>query len=209
MTGYRTYQLFLAVKQHFSLSNYDLVKYQCKVNCSPKSFQNRKDKYWFDKLSRHYGNDVFNFLVANLSDNNKLTIRQLHEEECRDRWLEWCNRINRLKYDFESTINFLDITTENIKEYFLGNEDGVPIWKDVVRGAITKEQYYIFDKAMGLSEHHMTKYGQQKILRIRAKSYLTYKSVLNIIVGKKDWFEESVLEFLQRKIKDQKSEVKI
>tara|TARA_B110000495_G_C23032506_1_gene615380 strand:+ start:2285 stop:2869 length:585 start_codon:yes stop_codon:yes gene_type:complete len=60
---YSCYKLFLAMKMHFE-SNYDGVKYHWKTNAKPDSFYKRRDKYFFDKLSRKYGSDIKEFYAS-------------------------------------------------------------------------------------------------------------------------------------------------
>lgn len=51
MTSYEAYQLFLALKQHFTSPSYDFFKYNGKVRTSVDSFEKRKDVYIFRKLA--------------------------------------------------------------------------------------------------------------------------------------------------------------
>jgi hypothetical protein len=43
---FESYKLYNALKLHFE-GSYDAVKYNYKTNVTPKSFLNRKDKYFF------------------------------------------------------------------------------------------------------------------------------------------------------------------
>ena len=54
MTGYEAFGLYESLKLHFSKDSYDFFKYNGKTNISVTSFENRKDKYHFYKLSRKY-----------------------------------------------------------------------------------------------------------------------------------------------------------
>ena len=56
MTGYEAFGLYESLKLHFSKDSYDFFKYNGKTNISVTSFENRKDKYHFYKLSRKYTN---------------------------------------------------------------------------------------------------------------------------------------------------------
>lgn len=67
MTSFEAYQLFLAIKQHFTIPTYDYFKYNGKVRASANAFENRKDKYGFEKLSR-LPDPKTRLLACNLSD---------------------------------------------------------------------------------------------------------------------------------------------
>jgi hypothetical protein len=66
MTGYDAYQLFLALKQHFT-SSYDFFKYNGKVKTSVDSFEKRKDCYNFRKLA-NLGNCQERVVAALIND---------------------------------------------------------------------------------------------------------------------------------------------
>jgi len=51
VTGFEVYKMYLALKQHFTKDNYDYVKYRGKVTASEKSFEERRDRYFFKKLA--------------------------------------------------------------------------------------------------------------------------------------------------------------
>ena len=52
MTPFEVYKTYLALKNHFTQAKYDYNKYCGKVRASLNSFYKRKDRFWFEKLSR-------------------------------------------------------------------------------------------------------------------------------------------------------------
>jgi hypothetical protein len=76
-TPYEAYKTFLAVKSHFTTS-YDYIKYNGKVSASQHSFEVRKDKYQYYKLSKH--KDPLQYLVANFVDGDLKWIGDLFRE---------------------------------------------------------------------------------------------------------------------------------
>ena len=52
MTPIDTYKTYLALKNHFTKDQYDYHKYCGKVKAQLQSFYKRKDRYWFERLSR-------------------------------------------------------------------------------------------------------------------------------------------------------------
>ena len=65
---YDAYVKYLALKSHFSQKNYDYIKYNGKVKAWRTTFETRKDKYFFYKLSKM--KDPVEFLIANFIDND-------------------------------------------------------------------------------------------------------------------------------------------
>jgi len=61
---FESYRLYNALKLHFE-SGYDAVKYNFKSNVTPKSFFNRKDKYFFAKLAKKHNGNLKDYYVAN------------------------------------------------------------------------------------------------------------------------------------------------
>ena len=47
MTGFEVYKMYLALKQHFTKSDYDYFKYEGKVRANENSFEQRRDRYFF------------------------------------------------------------------------------------------------------------------------------------------------------------------
>ena len=66
MTGFEVYKMYLALRQHFTKENYDYTKYRGKVSASEKSYLERRDRYFFDKLASKYSDrEVFQYFIAN------------------------------------------------------------------------------------------------------------------------------------------------
>ena len=103
MTGYEAFALYHTLKLHFT-SDYDYFKYNGKCNISPTTFENRKDKYHFYKLSRKYTNkDEFaNFVIANLFENSKAWAGDLLQEEADIIFKERQRIQQSLSYIFEN-----------------------------------------------------------------------------------------------------------
>lgn len=83
--AYEIYSLYNALKQHFTSTSYDYFKYNGKTNVSPTSFERRKDKYQFYKLSKR--KDAKNFILSNIVQNPKVWIGDLREDVYKD-WMK-------------------------------------------------------------------------------------------------------------------------
>lgn len=107
MSAIECYKEYLALKNHFTKTSYDYFKYNGKVKVNPSSFDSRKDKLFFQKLAKHP--DVKNFLVANLSLNEKLWIRELaYSDEAEKNYKDWLKRQQSLTYIFKQDLSKLD-----------------------------------------------------------------------------------------------------
>ena len=104
ISGYEAFGLYQALKLHFTTDSYDYFKYNGKTSISVTSFENRKDKYHFYKLSRKYINkeDLINFIVANLIEDEKSWVGVLLQEEADIIYRKRQKVIQSLSYTFEN-----------------------------------------------------------------------------------------------------------
>lgn len=104
MTGYETFEIYQALKLHFTSDSYDFFKYNGKTNVSVTAFENRKDKYHFYKLSRKCTNkdDLINFVVANFVEDEKSWVGNLLMEEADINYRKRQKVIQSLSYTFEN-----------------------------------------------------------------------------------------------------------
>lgn len=111
MTGYVTkdayeiYVYYLALKRHFT-SDYDFFKYNGKVSANPQSFENRRDKFHFYKLSKNKdGRDI---ILSNIVANPGIWVGDLLSEKAYDVHKSWLKRKQSLTYQFKSDIKELN-----------------------------------------------------------------------------------------------------
>jgi DNA-binding transcriptional regulator/RsmH inhibitor MraZ len=104
MTGYETFGLYQALKLHFTSESYDFFKYNGKTNASVTTFENRKDKYHFYKLSRKYTDrdDMVNFIVANFVEDENSWVGSLLQENAEVNFRKHQKVIQSLSYTFEN-----------------------------------------------------------------------------------------------------------
>ena len=57
MTPFEVYKTYLAIKKHFCDVKYDYHKYNGKTRTSEKAFTARKDRYFFERMSRKMSDD--------------------------------------------------------------------------------------------------------------------------------------------------------
>lgn len=132
MSAFEAYKDYIALRNHFTSPNYDYMKYNGKTGAKQSSFVNRKDKIFFEKLAKRP--DYHDFLIANLSENSKLWIRELaYSDEAEKRYLEWKKRqqslsyhikqeLSKLKEDFNSNFICQEGEHPHLLKLYLGKE---------------------------------------------------------------------------------------
>lgn len=107
MTPFETFKLYVSIRNHFNQKNYDYFLYNGKSRTSQESFEKRKDKMFFLKLSKH--DDVLGFLVSNFLENSKTWIKELaYSENAEKIYNDWLKRKQSLTYQFKQDISKLD-----------------------------------------------------------------------------------------------------
>jgi len=158
-TPYEAYTLYLGLKCHFTQEKYDFIQYNGKLRTRQDSFDTRKDKYMFYKLSKK--KDLKNFLISNLSKNGNLWIGKLLEDEGQQTYMEWKKRSESLTYVFQNEIKNLD---DDLNKNFEVNDGQHPyIVKLFQRKKISLETFIILDDILSFCSY-VTKRVQDTIL---------------------------------------------
>jgi hypothetical protein len=148
MTPFDAYKTYLALKNHFGKSTYDYFKYAGKSRASVASFEKRKDKYWFERISRQKNDtEIKEFFVANLveaDDPNSVWIGNVIRAGD-IYYKEWQKRQQSLKYLFTQQSEEM-LSSSNLKELFDCSKGHPPILKMFLSGKIDIETLVIWDK---------------------------------------------------------------
>ncbi len=112
MTPFDAYTKYLALKQHFSGTNYDYFRYGGKVKVKQDTFEKRHDKYFFYKLSKK--KNVEEFLVANFIDNDSTWVGNLTQDKYSDEiYSTWKARQESLTYLYKEDLNKIEIPLDD------------------------------------------------------------------------------------------------
>ena len=91
------YRCYLSLKNHFTKDSYDYHKYCGKSRATVQSFYKRKDRFWFEKISRQKTDqEVVDFFVSNFiacTDPGKLWIGEMMRDGD-DRYTKWKKELN-------------------------------------------------------------------------------------------------------------------
>ncbi len=150
MTGYETFGIYESLKLHFSKDTYDFFKYNGKTNHSVQSFENRKDKYHFYKLSRKYTNKdtLIDFLVANFLEDDKTWVGKLLEEDADIRYRNRQKVVQSLSYAFENDCRTVFENLSDPNEVIKTDGDYPVLLTKALRKEITIETLVILNKIL-------------------------------------------------------------
>lgn len=140
MTPFETFKLYVSIRNHFNQKNYDYFLYNGKSRTSQESFEKRKDKMFFLKLSKH--EDVLGFLVSNFLENSKTWIKELaYSENAEKIYNDWLKRKQSLTYQFKQDISKLD---DDFNSLFKVEHNQHPIiLKSYLSGDVSLETFCI------------------------------------------------------------------
>ena len=97
MNGYLAYQIYQSLKLHFT-TDYDAVKYNYKTAVRQDTFEKRRDRYFFEKLSRRFNREqLIDYFTANLIENPKVWIGDMSD----DIYKAYIARYDKLTYMFD------------------------------------------------------------------------------------------------------------
>lgn len=148
MSPFDCYKTYLALKNHFTKESYDYFTYNKKTRASLQSFYKRRDRFWFEKISRQKNEkDVENFFVANFvscNDPETLWIGEIIKEGD-DRYKDWQKKVQSLSYVFKEESQTL-FNDNKFDEVFNCSKGHPILLKYFLRGNISLETLVIYEK---------------------------------------------------------------
>lgn len=145
------YLLHNALKLHFTTDSYDAVKYNYKTSARQKSFLQRKDRYFFARLAKHYSErqSLIDFFVANFTKWGSIhTFSQ--DKKYDETYVEWSKKMDSLTYTFGQEMDKLaehcKKNSMSFDELLLPRGNTVPIVKLCVANEISLESIVILNQ---------------------------------------------------------------
>lgn len=123
---FESYKMYNALKLHFESDSYNALKYNFKTSVTPKSFFNRKDKYFFAKLANTYEDNLRDFYVANFKNDVKYVGDMLNEDGARH-YKNHLKIIQSLHRQFEVDINKLAEENVPFDNMFISEDGQFPL----------------------------------------------------------------------------------
>ena len=183
MAPFECYKTYLALKNHFTKDSYDYHKYCKKTRASLQSFYKRKDRFWFEKLSRQRTEkEVEDFFIANFvscNDPESLWIGEIIKEG-ESRYKLWQRKIQSLSYHFKEESETLFEETQFDKVFDCSK--GHPILlKRFLTNKVSLETMVIYDKILNYG-NNFDKKLKDPVWETVSRRIKKYNAFLNIDV---------------------------
>ena len=178
------YKTYLAMKQHFTKDSYDYVKYCGRVKASPAAFNKRKDRYFFERMSRQKNDqEIEQFFVANFSrcdDPQSLYIADILKNGDQN-YQEWQRKAQSLSYIFKEEMHSL-FEGKDFDSFFRLEENKHPlIVKEFLKKNLSLESMIILDRILGYKVKFDKKL-RDPVWDLISQRMKKYSSFLNIDV---------------------------
>jgi hypothetical protein len=146
VSGIEVYRLYLSLKLHFTTDTFDYFKYGNAAKASQHSFDSRRDKFFFVKLSRTFKEDELReFFVANMIVEDKVYPATLVREGAKN-YQEYIKRKQSLAYNFKEDVMTLHDISQKFNKLFIIEGVHPPLLKAHLGGKISIETLAIFNK---------------------------------------------------------------
>ena len=156
MKPHEVYQSYLAFKNHFTKEKYDYFKYGGRSRASEKAFNKRKDRYFFERISRKKNDEeIKQFFLANFSqasDPSQVWIGPIIDGGNKI-YEEWTDKQNNLFDVFKN--NSEDMMDSYVYDEFFDCKKGhPPILKEYLGGKLSIEELVIYDIIFSYSKDY-------------------------------------------------------
>lgn len=184
MTGFELYKTYLALKAHFTQDSYDFFKYGGKTRAKHSTFENRKDRYFFEKLAKSIdGQTAFNYMLANIIHSDRLWIGEMFDNKCDTIYKDWQKRQQSLSYVFEQDCDKILNQVENKKTSFdnmfqCQRHQHPEIFKLLLQQEISIEGFIILDSILGFFDDFDTCLPDDVMWKTTGKKCRRYKPFL-------------------------------
>lgn len=182
MMPYDAYKTYLALKNHFTKETYDYYKYCKKTRASVQSFYKRKDRFWFEKVSRQKSEkEVENFFISNFvscSDPQTLWIGEIIRNG-ESNYKQWQKRIQSLSYIFKEEVEsaFENVNFDSL--FHIQDSKHPIILKLHLQNKVSIETMIILDKILGYKKNFDKKL-QDPVWKLTSMKMSKYSPFLNI-----------------------------
>lgn len=177
------YKCYLSLKNHFTKDSYDYHKYCGKSRVTIQSFYKRKDRMWFEKISRQKTDqEIVDFFVANFvscDDPESLWIGEMIKEG-EVRYQNWQKKVQSLSYVFKEESQSL-FEENKFEDVFKCSKGHPVLLKKFLSGKISLETMVIYDKIF-MYGNKFDKKLQDPVWQTVSRRIKKYNPFLNIDV---------------------------
>ena len=149
------YKSYLGLKNHFTKEKYDYHRYGGKSRASLESFYKRKDRFFFEKLSRQKDDtQVIEFFVSNFvtcDDPQSLWIGEIVRNG-EQNYTDWKRRLQSLTYTFKSEIENVFTNRDFDGMFKIEGKRHPPVVKEHLAKTLSLESMVILNKIIGFKK---------------------------------------------------------
>ena len=179
---FETYKTYLAMKNHFTKDKYDYHKYCGRSRATLQAFHKRKDRYFFEKMSRaRPDKEIEDYFLANFvtcENPETLWIGEIMQEGDKN-YTQWQKKVQSLSYVFKEDIDTL--FDRKVDEVFDCSNGHPHILKSYLGGYTTLETLVICDRIFGYVKNFDKKL-QDPVWETVSRRIKKYTPFLNINV---------------------------
>jgi len=148
MAPFQVYVLYLSLRNHFVNKKYNYFTYNGKVKANIQSFYKRKDRFYFEKMSRQKSDEeIINFFVSNFAscdDPQSLWMGQIVKEG-EEIYRNWMRKTQSISYHFKEEVSSI-FNSKNFDEMFFIEQNKHPkILKSHLQKKISLETLVILN----------------------------------------------------------------
>ena len=189
------YKSYLGLKNHFTKQNYDYHRYGGKSRASLESFYKRKDRFFFEKLSRQKDDsEVIEFFVSNFvscDDPQSLWIGEIVRNG-ETNYTNWKKRLQSLSYTFRTEIENVFSDKKFDEMFYIDGTRHPHIVREHLGKNLSLESLVILNKILGFKKEFDRRLDDPiwKFLSMRIDKYdsfihidvFKFKSILKEVI---------------------------
>jgi len=186
MDGFEVYKIYLSLKLHFSKDNYNFFTFNGKSRASLKSFENRKDKYFFKKLGTKFNKEeeVVQFLVSHFVQDSNVWIGNITVNKSKT-YLDWKNKIQSMSFIFQNEMEKLSDINQDFDSLFRVTNGQHPIiLKEHLAGNVSLESMVILQKVVNYLPYFSQNISEPIVWPEIKKRVVKYEPFLSVDVNK-------------------------
>lgn len=149
--GLSVYRLYLMVKGHFN-GRYDIIKYKWVMRIPTKTYEKRRDKYFFERLSDKYTlGELYRIFVANMIANPDAWVGEISGADALQFYRQHQGKLDRASYIFKEDIENLKYFCQKkeiqFKDLFNDSKGQPLIFKMLQQEIISYETFLLIESA--------------------------------------------------------------
>ena len=185
MSPYDVYITYLAMKKHFTDAKFDFFRYNGKTRASVAAFNKRRDKYFFERMSRKLSDDeVKMYFIANFiatENPSAVWVGEIMQSGERN-YTALSKKYQSLTYTFKQECSTL-FDEYTLPQLFDTSRGHPPIIKRYLGGDISIETFTILDMIFGFCAKIDTKLSDPVWETVSFKSK-KYRPFINVDITK-------------------------